>query len=177
MEDLSRETPSPCPGAGLTDQFALTELLPRERIRLDVQVDDWQDAIREAGKLLLETDAVRFEYIDAMIKVAQELGPYIVIAPGVALPHAATEAGAKHTALSLVKLAQPVFFGNRDNDPVRLVFGLAAIDHKAHIVALQALAEIFTSKQLMDQLFRADTVDAVVQLMQHAERILLQNRE
>ncbi len=173
MERPNTEMPSRAADGNVTDQFSLTELLPRERIRLDVQAGDWQEAVREAGRLLLETDAVRFEYIDAMVKVAEELGPYIVIAPGVALPHAATEAGAMHTALSLIKLASPVFFGNPDNDPVRLVFGLAAIDNKGHITALQALAEIFTSKELMEQLFQADSVDAVLQLMQQAEQMLL----
>jgi mannitol/fructose-specific phosphotransferase system IIA component (Ntr-type) len=177
MKDPSTETPSRSADENVTYQFSLTELLPRERILLDVRAGDWQDAVREAGKLLFETDAVRFEYIEAMIKVAEELGPYIVIAPGVALPHAATEAGAKHTALSLIKLAQPVFFGNPDHDPVRLVFGLAAIDNKAHITALQALAEIFTSKELMEQLFQAESVDAVMQLMQQAEHMLLKNQE
>ena len=173
MEDPNTETPSESADASTIHQFSLTELLPPERIRLDVRAGGWQEAVRDAGKLLFETDAVRFEYIDAMIKVAQELGPYIVIAPGIALPHAATEAGAKHTALSLIKLAQPVYFGNADNDPVRLVFGLAAIDNKAHIMALQALAEIFTSKELMEQLFHADTVDAVMELMQRAEQMVL----
>lgn len=173
MEDPNTETPSQSIDAGTIKQFSLTELLLPKRIRFGVHAGDWQEAVREAGKLLYETDAVRFEYIEAMIKVAQELGPYIVIAPGVALPHAATEAGAEHTALSLIKLAQPVFFGNPDNDPVRLVFGLAAIDNKAHIMALQALAEIFTSKELMEQLFQAETVDAVVELMQRAEHMLL----
>ncbi len=176
MDNPNTETPSQSANASMIDQFSLTDLLPRERIRLGVQAGAWQDAVREAGKLLFETGAVRFEYIEAMIKVAEELGPYIVIAPGVALPHAATDAGAQRTALSLIKLAQPVLFGNPDNDPVRLVFGLAAIDNKAHITALQALAEIFTSKELMEQLFQAESVDAIMDLMQQAEQILVKNQ-
>jgi len=167
------DTPSQSTNASSVKQFSLSELLPRERIKLDVRASDWQDAIREAGRLLFETDAVRIEYIDAMIKVALELGPYIAIAPGIALPHAAAEAGAKRTALSLIKLAEPVAFGNPDNDPVRLVFGLAAIDNKAHITALQALAELFTSKELMERLFHVESVDTVIELMQQAQQMLL----
>ena len=106
------------------------------------------------------------------MKVAEELGPYIAIAPGIALPHASTEAGAKQTALSLIKLAEPINFGNPDNDPVRLVFGLAAIDHTAHVVALQALAELFLSKDLMTKLFEANTTDSVIEVFRQAEEIL-----
>jgi PTS system ascorbate-specific IIA component len=152
--------------------LSLSELLPPERIKLDVRVDDWREAIREAGRLLLASEAVTAEYIEAMIKVAEELGPYIVIAPGIALPHAATEAGAKQTALSLIKLAEPIYFGNPDNDPVQLVFGLAAIDKKVHMLALQTLAELFLSKDLVNQLFKAESTLAVLEIFQQAEKIL-----
>lgn len=157
---------------GNTKLSSLSELLPGRRIKLDVQVNTWQDAIREAGKLLHDSDAVTPEYIEAMVKVAEELGPYIVIAPGIALPHAATKAGAKETALSLIKLATPINFGNPDNDPVRLVFGLAAIDKKAHMVALQTLARLFMSKDLVTQLFNADNINAVIETFHQAEAVL-----
>ena len=151
---------------------SLSELLPSQRIKLDVKVNTWQEAIREAGKLLCDSGSVTPEYIEAMIKVAEELGPYIVIAPGIALPHAATEAGAKQTALSLIKLASPIDFGNPDHDPVHLVFGLSAIDKKAHMAALQTLARLFMSKDLVDQLFKADSVGAVIETFRQAEAVL-----
>lgn len=160
-------------GQGELEEFpSLVDLLPPERIRLGIEVSGWQEAIREAGRLLFESGAVTSDYIEAMIKVAQELGPYIAIAPGIALPHAASEAGAKQTALSLVKLETPVNFGNPDNDPVQLVFGLSAVDKRVHIVALQTLAELFLSKDLMKQLFKADSVDSVITLFEQAQRIL-----
>lgn len=152
---------------------SLSEMLPRERIRLNAPAKDWREAIRMAGKLLHSTGAVTEAYIDAMVQVAEELGPYIVIAPGIALPHAPTNAGAVQTALSLVKLEEPVVFGNPDNDPVRLVFGLSAVDHKAHIKALQTLAEIFLEKELVEQLMNAAEVDSVVEVIHRAEEMVL----
>lgn len=160
-------------GKGNTDRLlSLSELLPSQRIKLDVRVNTWQEAIREAGKLLFDSGAVTYEYIEAMVKVAEELGPYIVIGPGIALPHAATKAGAKQTALSLVKLAEPINFGNPDNDPVRFVFGLSAIDKKAHIVALQGLAKLFLSKDLFNQLVNASTINSVIETFHRAEAVL-----
>ncbi len=94
----------------MNKMLSLSELLPRERIRINVKVNDWQEAIREAGNLLLESGAVTGEYVEAMIQVAKDLGPYIVIAPGIALPHAPTAAGAIQTALSFIKVADPVKF-------------------------------------------------------------------
>lgn len=151
---------------------SLSELLPSQRIRLDVKVNTWQEAVREAGKLLYDSDSVTLQYIEAMVQVAEELGPYIVIAPGIALPHAAIEAGAKQTALSLIKLAESINFGNPDHDPVYLVIGLSAIDKKAHMAALQTLARLFMSKELVNQLFNAESVSAVLEIFHQAEAVL-----
>jgi len=135
----------------------LKEALPAEQISLNVKADNWQEAIREAGDLLLNAGAISREYIDAMIQTANELGPYIVIAKGIAMPHASPEAGVKRTALSLVKLATPVEFGNPDNDPVEIVIGLAAMDGKTHVNTMRALAELMIDKERMARLFKAQT--------------------
>ena len=137
----------------IEDQVTLAQMLTCDRVNLDVQVENWQDAVRECGKLLLQSDAITPEYIEAMIRTAEELGPYFVIAEGIAMPHASPDSGAKKTALSLVRLSAPIEFGNPYNDPVRLVFGLAAVDHKKHIQALQVLAELIMDKEKISLLF------------------------
>ena len=172
MAEDHTEAQAPSGEGNINKPLSLSELLPPERIKLEVRVAGWQEAIREAGRLLLDSGAVTEEYIEAMIKVAEELGPYIVIARGIALPHASMEAGAKQTALSLVKLAEPINFGNPDNDPVQLVFGLSAVDKKVHMLALQTLAELFLSKDLVDQLFKAESIDSILEIFQQAEKVL-----
>ncbi len=144
---------------------SLSKALPAEQINLNVSVKDWQEAIREAGYLLLKVDAISPEYIDAMIQTAKELGPYIVIAKGIAMPHASFKAGVKRTALSLVKLAHPVEFGNPDNDPVELVIGLAAVDGKTHINTMRMLAELIIDQERISQLFAAQTKEKILQII------------
>lgn len=51
--------------------------------------------MRIGGELLEKSGAIEPRYIDAMINTVKEIGPYIVIAPGIAMPHARPEAGAK----------------------------------------------------------------------------------
>jgi mannitol/fructose-specific phosphotransferase system IIA component (Ntr-type) len=144
---------------------SLKNALPAEQINLNVSVNDWQEAVREAGQLLLEAGAVSPQYIDAMIQTAKELGPYIVIAKGIAMPHAASEAGAKRTALSLVKLAHPIEFGNPDNDPVELVIGLAAIDGETHMNTMRMLAELIIDRERVSRLFAAQTKEEILQVI------------
>jgi len=161
MDTLSSRRFEPETPNSIPQPFSFRDLLPNERIKLDVHVQSWREAIREAGKLLLLSRAITPDYIDAMIRTAEELGPYIVIAKGIAMPHASPDSGVNKTALSLVRLSNPIDFGNPDNDPVHLVFGLAATDGKIHIKAMQSLAELIMNKEKIAQLFVAPDIDSI----------------
>ena len=130
-----------------------------------MKAETWQDAVREAGNLLLNAGAILPEYIESMIQTAEELGPYIVIDKNIAMPHASPESGVKRTALSLVRLANPINFGNPDNDPVYLVFGLAAINGKSHIHLMQSLAKLIMDKQKISRLLDAPDIDAIHEIL------------
>ena len=83
----------------------LRDLLRPGLAAVDVTVSDWQEAIRAAGKLMVEEGGVEARFVDAMIRVAKEFGPYIVIAPGIALPHARPEDGVIDSTVAVVRLA------------------------------------------------------------------------
>ncbi|MFI1618477.1 PTS sugar transporter subunit IIA [Streptomyces lydicus] len=121
---------------------ALSDLLPAAAVRLDVRAADWQEAIRTAGGLLVDADATTDAYTVEMLRNVEENGPYLVIAPGFALAHARPSPAVLRTALSWVRLAEPVEFGHESNDPVRLVVALAARDAAAHTDAMAALARL-----------------------------------
>lgn len=79
----------------------LTAILTIDRIALDQQCNSWQAAVEKAGNLLLQDKLITQEYIDAMIQMVVEFDSYIVISPGVAIPHAEFSHGAKKSALVL----------------------------------------------------------------------------
>ncbi len=150
---------------------SLKELIPAERIALDVEAQDWREAICILGELFVNTQIVEHRYIEAMIKTAEELGPYIVIAPQIALPHARPEDGVIDTGLSLVRLRTPLDFGHSDHDPVILMFGLAAINKHIHVRALQTLAEVLSTNHLVDELMKAKNVEEIYSIFDKAEHI------
>ncbi|MGP3990936.1 PTS sugar transporter subunit IIA [Streptomyces sp. 3N207] len=121
---------------------SLSELLPREAIRLDVSAADWRSAVRVAGELLVTRGTTTDAYTDEMIRNVEENGPYIVIAPGFAFAHARPSPAVRRTGMSWVRLAEPVSFGHGTNDPVGLVVALAAQDSGAHTAAMAALARL-----------------------------------
>ncbi len=111
-------------------------------MRTGVQVADWREAVQAAGEALAASGATDPAYSAEMIATVESLGPYMVIAPGIALAHSRPSPTVHHTGFSWVRLATPVRFGHPENDPVELVIGLAALDEKAHIQGLAVLAEL-----------------------------------
>jgi len=124
-------------------------------IRANVKVKNWQEAVQKSGDLLVAAELVEPRYINAMIETTKELGPYCVIAPGIAIPHARPEMGVMETGFSAITLAEPVEFGNPDNDPVFLVLAFCALDHDSHIKTLTLMANAISLEGFIEKAKKA----------------------
>ncbi len=148
----------------------LREALDHSSISVGEEPADWREAVEISGKLLLAAGAAEEKYVSAMIRTTEELGPYAVIAPGVAIPHARPEDGAKSVGLSLAVLSEPVEFGSKENDPVDLVFGFSTTDPDSHVGLLQALADFIEKPENTEALREAKTVEEILQIVERSER-------
>ena len=140
----------------------LEQFLTADMIRLKVEVEDWEGAVRVSGQLLLAAHKCTPEYVDAMVRTVNELGPYMVLAPGLALAHARPEDGVHQVGLSLVTLKTPVNFGSAANDPVELVIAFCAVDHERHVEVLKALALFLREEDNQRLLREAESVEDVL---------------
>lgn len=136
---------------------SLTDLLKEELIQQVDSVSTWQDAVGLAAQPLLAHGYIEESYIQAMIASINETGPYIVLAPKVAVPHASPDAGVHQLGISLLQVKEPVDFSEDDDDDkkVQLIFVLAAVDSTAHLRALQELALILDDDEAIDSLIAA----------------------
>ena len=139
----------------------LKELLNQKTIKLNVEAKTWEEAVSAGGALLEMEGCIEHRYVDAMINSVKEIGPYIVIAPGIAMPHARPESGVKKIGMSLITLSEPVKFGNKENDPVDIVVCLCAIDHTTHIKALTELVGMLGNDEMVKQIRNAKEVSEV----------------
>lgn len=146
----------------------LSDLLDESLVLLNVEANDWEDAIRKAAQPLVDNNKVTLGYVDDIIKGVNDLGPYIVITEHVALPHARPESGALESAVGIVTLKDPIEFGSADNDPVKFLFPLSAKDNGSHLSALQSLVELLSDPDFFAQLENAATPKDVVELV-HAK--------
>lgn len=143
----------------------LKELLRSEMILLGVEATDWMDAIRKSAAPLLDMGAIEGRYIDEIIRKVNSYGPYIVIAPGIALPHARPEEGAKELAISLATLKEPVPFGSVSNDPVRLVITFSAPDSDSHLSMLAQLMNLLTNPESLETILHSTSKEAVLSVI------------
>ncbi|EMJ6502277.1 PTS sugar transporter subunit IIA, partial [Klebsiella pneumoniae] len=89
---------------------AISGWLNESKVQFVSSVSDWKSAIELAGRPLLNEGAISQSYIDAIIQQKEATGPYFVIAPGIAMPHARPEQGAVSLGLSVLKIGEPVNF-------------------------------------------------------------------
>ncbi len=150
--------------------LGLGDLLTEKTIKLNAQAADWRESVRLAGELLVAVDAVSPSYVESMIRVVEELGPYMVVAPGIALAHARPEDGVKRMCMSLVRLVSPIEFGSEANDPVDLVFAFGAVDKEAHLQALRELATFLQKEGAVSALRQCDSVKKAVGLIEEYSR-------
>lgn len=136
---------------------SLTDLLKEELIQQVDSVSNWQDAVGLAAQPLLAHGYIEESYIQAMIASINETGPYIVLAPKVAVPHASPDAGVHQLGISLLQVKEPVDFSEEGHEDkkVQLIFVLAAVDSTAHLRALQELALILDDEEAIDSLIAA----------------------
>ncbi|MBN1267886.1 MAG: PTS sugar transporter subunit IIA [Anaerolineales bacterium] len=137
--------------------FQLNDLLTEETVAANLPAAGWSDAADLVGGLLVSAGKIEQRYIQAAREVVEEIGPYIVLAPGIALLHARPEDGVLEPCLALVTLSEPVYFGSPENDPVDLVFMLGAVDKDQHLTALQQLAMLLSNEEVLEELRAADS--------------------
>lgn len=119
------------------------------------QAADWKEAIRCVGALYEKEGIATAEYAEGMIAAVEEFGPYMVLTPGVAMPHAAKASGVKRGGSVVVTLETPVEFGSPANDPVDVLISFAAGDKQEHIQRIKQLSGVLADAELLAAIRKA----------------------
>ncbi|EHJ52891.1 PTS sugar transporter subunit IIA [Streptococcus macacae] len=139
-------------------------LIDNNSIRLGLSAATWEEAVKLSVDPLIESGAVRPEYYDAIIKSTNEYGPYYILTPGMAMPHARPEAGVERDAFSLVTLQKPVTFS--DGKEVSVLLALAATSSRIHTsVAIPQIIALFDLENAVKRLQAAKTPEEVLAMI------------
>ena len=145
----------------------LKTLLTPDVVQVIPQVKDWREAIKIACQPLIDKGCIEPRYVDAIYKSHEQIGPYYVLGPGIAMPHARPEEGVNQLSLALTIIEKGVEFGADENDPVKLLIVLAATDNDSHINGIVKLAELFDNQDDIDTLLQAKSKAEVLAVINH----------
>lgn len=144
---------------------ALTE---NNSIRLGLSANTWQEAVRLSIDPLIESGAVKEEYYHAIIESTEEYGPYYILMPGMAMPHARPEAGVNRDSFSLITLTEPVAFS--DGKEVQVLLALAATSSEIHTsVAIPQIIALFELENSIERLSNCQSPEEVLAMIDESK--------
>ena len=143
----------------------LKELIEKKRYSFHQGFDNWEDAVKTACAPLIEQKAIEKEYADLIIESVKKYGPYIVIAPKIAIPHAQEGRGVNETSMCFMKTNTPVKFGNDDSNEAQLFFVLASTDNNIHLQNLSNMVELISDEEVVEKLLEAESVEDLKKLV------------
>ena len=152
----------------------LREFVEKKHVKFADSAPDWRGAIRMSwgGKLIADGNIKNVfggnldpfylvsplyfyeNYKEDIIACVEKYGPYIVIAPNIAMPHSQEGAKGVHkTEIAFMKLKKPVSFeeGNPELD-AQLFFTLAACNNEQHLQNMSRLSEMLMNEELVEEL-------------------------
>ena len=123
--------------------------------------------IQRASRFVREQNGGSIEprYVDAIYHSHDTIGPYYVVGPGIAMPHARPEEGANKLSLALTLIPSGVNFDADENDPVKLLIVLAATDSTSHIEAISQLAKLFDNEKDIQAILTAKTTQDILSVI------------
>lgn len=144
----------------------LREFVEMKHYKFAKEAKDWEDAVRMSCEPLEADGTVEENYKEDIIDCIKKYGPYIVIAPNVAMPHSQECAKGVHkTAISFMKLEKPVSFDLEDPEKeAQLFFTLASCNPEQHLNNMARLAEILTDEDLLKELAKIHTPEELLEL-------------
>ena len=138
-------------------------IFKEEYIKLDLKCNNWEEAIRGTGNILLENMLVTNEYIEETVNSVRKLGAYIVIDKGIAMPHASDYKGVKINGIAISRLENPIEFGSKNNDPVNYIFMIASKNMESHIEMLSKLSDLLINKNFINTIRNAQNRNEIIE--------------
>lgn len=144
----------------------LSDYFTKQQINLEAIANTPEEAIAQAGKLLVDSHKANDGYVNSMIDSFHDLGPYMVIAPGIAIPHGKPGNYINEDCISFCRLSSPVNFGNENNDPVKLLFAIGARQAGGHLDLLKDLSIFLMKEGNIAKLLEIKTKEEFLELIE-----------
>lgn len=139
-------------------------ILSEENIALNVKVKDKEEAIRYAGKILMENAYTTPKYIEHMLERQRRFSVYI--GNHLAIPHGIESSDSEiyTSGLSVVQVPEGVDFG--DGNIAYVVIGIAGKDG-THLNMLSNIALICAEEENIEKMRRAENKQEIMEILKN----------
>ncbi len=136
-------------------------LLSKKTLAVQAEASNWQEAVKLGTDLLEQAGVIGPEYYQSILRNMENLGPYFLLGPGIAMPHARPEeGGVNDTGFALVTLKEGVSFGDAENDPVWLLLTMAAKNAETqNQEAIVQVVELLDDEDRVEALRKATSLE------------------
>ena len=145
----------------------IAQLLSIENIVLDLDVTSKKRVFEHAGLLFENHQGIARSTVFDSLFAREKLGS-TGLGLGIAIPHGGIK-GLKEATGALLRLRTPVPFDSPDGKPVSLLFVLLVPEHanEQHLQILSELAERFSDRNCREALAKAESAEAVLEILSH----------
>jgi mannitol operon transcriptional antiterminator len=142
-------------------QVTLVNMIDLYGVQIHQNIEkNWEHAIRRTAEVLVVADCISENYIDVIISLAHQYGPYFVISPQIAIAHAQPKDGVSKLGLSLSIYKNGLDIMGKED--VQFLFVLASPNQSDHLHILQNIAFLAEQPKLMNQLLEAKSEEEIV---------------
>lgn len=147
------------------DEPKLSEML--EDIILDAECENWEEAIRIAGKIMVENKICDVTYIENIIERVNEFGPYMVMSNKVALPHSKNSGNVFKSKMVLINFKNDILFP--EETPVKTMLTFTSQDENEHLDALSNFLDLVNNYKFLEKLENNPSKKKVVDIIKKYE--------
>ncbi|MGL5356418.1 MAG: BglG family transcription antiterminator [Cetobacterium sp.] len=151
-----------------SDELKLSDML--DDIILDVECENWEDAIKIAGKTMIEHEICDITYIESIIQRVKEFGPYMIMSNKVALPHSKNTGNVFKSKMILVHFKNDILFP--ENTPVKTMLTFTSQDEESHLDALSNVLDLINKYNFLEKLESNPNKKKVIDIIKKYEFLL-----
>lgn len=145
-------------------------ILSQETVLLNAPSVSKEEAIKQAGELLVKAGRVTADYVEGMLAREQTMSTYI--GNGVAIPHGQFEnkESIHSTGISVVQYPDGVLWDADEDETAYLVIGIAATADE-HVGVLSNLAEAIEEEESAEELVRATDPMVIIERLTRPQEV------
>ncbi|MCI6271545.1 MAG: PTS sugar transporter subunit IIA [Erysipelotrichaceae bacterium] len=138
-------------------ELGIFDLLEKDQIIFNNDIDKWNSALYVAGKPLVEKGYISKEYLSSIL-TAEYHQSYFIISPHLALPHTNKPEYVNKACMSFLIFDEEKRFEELDNKPIKYIVLLASKNNANHLSAMRELLELLEDGNFYEVLNEKDNL-------------------